>query len=89
MFWNNKRVFGTLAGKEDAMQTEGDREGMAVPASRLLSLEALEERSNVSRYTWRLWLRQGKLPAVRLGRRLLVDQVDYEAFIRQNRKSGR
>ena len=33
----------------------------------LLSLEALEARSMISRHTWRKWLRQGRLPAVRLG----------------------
>jgi excisionase family DNA binding protein len=53
---------------------------------RLLSLEALEERSTVSRHTWRLWLRQSKLPAVRLGRRVLVREHDYEQFVAANTK---
>jgi len=65
----------------------GNREGAASAAAspRLLSLEALEERSDVSRHTWRLWLRQGKLPAVRLGRRLLVEEADYQRFVQANR----
>jgi excisionase family DNA binding protein len=46
----------------------------------------LEERSDISRHTWRLWLRQRKLPAVRLGRRLLVAEADYERFVAANRK---
>ncbi len=56
-----------------------------VHASRLLGLRELQERSDVSRHTWRLWLRQGKLPSVRLGRRLLVDERDYDAYIAANR----
>jgi hypothetical protein len=58
---------------------------LARQAPRLLSLETLEERSDISRHTWRLWLRQKKLPAVRLGRRLLVAEVDYERFVAANR----
>jgi hypothetical protein len=58
---------------------------LAKQAPRLLSLETLEERSDISRHTWRLWLRQKKLPAVRLGRRLLVAEVDYERFVAANR----
>jgi excisionase family DNA binding protein len=57
--------------------------------ARLLSLEALEQRSDVSRHTWRVWLRQGRLPAVRLGRRLLVDEVDYQKFIAGNRVAAK
>jgi excisionase family DNA binding protein len=62
------------------------QDGAALLSTRLLSLEALEERSDVSRHTWRLWLRQGKLPAVRLGRRLLVEESDYQRFVAANRK---
>ncbi len=54
-------------------------------AIRLLGLEALEERSGVSRHTWRQWVRQRRLPSVRLGRRLLVSTEDYERFIAANR----
>jgi excisionase family DNA binding protein len=57
-------------------------------ATRLLSLEDLQERSDVSRHTWRLWLRQGKLPAVRLGRRLLVAESDYERYVSANRSAS-
>ena len=43
------------------------------------------EVGRIHRHTWRLWLRQKKLPAVRLGRRLLVAEVDYERFVAANR----
>ena len=63
-----------------------NQHALAKQAPRLLSLETLEERSDISRHTWRLWLRQKNLPAVRLGRRLLVAEVDYELFVAANRK---
>lgn len=56
---------------------------MTVPPvpGRLLSLETLEERSEVSRHTWRAWVRAGKIPVTRLGRRILVSESAYLAFI--------
>lgn len=52
----------------------------------LMSIEDLEKESRVSKYTWRSWIRAGKLPAVRLGRRVLVDEKDYQKFLRANLK---
>jgi hypothetical protein len=51
----------------------------------LLTVNQLQADSGVSRYTWRLWLRQRRLPCVRLGSRVLVDEVDYHAYIAANR----
>lgn len=51
----------------------------------LLSVADLEARSGVSRHTWRSWLRARRLPAVRLGRRLLVTEEDFRAYVAQNR----
>jgi len=59
------------------MQTAGDRE--------LLSVTDLEGFSGVSRYTWRMWLRQGRLPTVRLGGRVLVLRRDYDEFVEASR----
>lgn len=74
---------GTVQQRGGAeMQTAHASNGQT---SRLLSLEALEERSDVSRHTWRLWLRQRKLPCIRLGRRVLVAETDYETFIASRR----
>ena len=47
----------------------------------LLNVKDLEERSKISRYTWRTWIRQGRLPIIRAGRLVRVDERDYETFI--------
>ncbi|MCI0721079.1 MAG: helix-turn-helix domain-containing protein [Acidobacteria bacterium] len=47
--------------------------------------EAAKQMLNVSPWTVRLWIRQGKLPFVRLGRRVLLDPKDLRAFIDENR----
>lgn len=47
----------------------------------LLGVSELEGLSGVSRHTWRLWLRQGRLPTVKLGGRVLVLRRDYDAFV--------
>ena len=62
------------------------RDPVEAPARRqLLSLGTLEERSEVKAATWRLWIRQGKIEAVRLGRRVLVEEDAYNRFIDRNR----
>jgi len=55
----------------------------------LLSLEQCERETDVSRYTWRAWIRAGKVPHVRLGRRLLVDEADLRRFIASSRVEAR
>ena len=51
----------------------------------LLDLKQLEADSGISHWTWRLWLRQGRLPVVRVGRHLRVDEADYRAFLARHR----
>ena len=58
--------------------------------ARLLSLPELEERSGgISRHTWRLWCRQGRLVSVRLGRRLMVEESAYVDYIARCRTAAR
>lgn len=55
---------------------------------KLLPVTELQERSGgkdgVSVHSWRLWIRQGKLPSVKLGSRVLVRESDYLKFIEAN-----
>ena len=51
----------------------------------LMTVEDLERETQVSRHTWRLWIRQGKVPVVRLGRRVRVREEDFKAFVEKNR----
>lgn len=55
----------------------------------LLTVEDLERESQISRHTWRLWLKQNKLQAVRLGRRVRVERSEYERFVADNRSEAR
>lgn len=52
----------------------------------LWTLVELEKDSKVSRYTWRSWIRAGKLPAIHAGRTIRVDETDYRKFIEANKK---
>ncbi|MCI0723404.1 MAG: helix-turn-helix domain-containing protein [Acidobacteria bacterium] len=51
----------------------------------LLDVRQAAQHLNVSPWTLRLWIREGKLPAVRLGRRVLLDPTDLRTFIDENR----
>lgn len=52
---------------------------------RLLNLKELPEKSGgVSVHSWRLWIRQGRLPSVKLGTRVLVREQDFLDFIEAN-----
>jgi excisionase family DNA binding protein len=55
----------------------------------LKSVEDLERETGVSKYTWRAWLRQGRLEHVRLGRRVLVPAESVQRFIDANRVPAR
>src|SRR5262245_36560846 len=55
----------------------------------LLTVVQLEQDSGVSRYTWRAWIRAGKLPVVRLGRLVRVAEEDYRRLLEECRAQGR
>jgi excisionase family DNA binding protein len=55
----------------------------------LFSVKDLEKRTGISRYTWRAWLRAGRLPYVKLGRRVAVQERDLEVFLDANRVAPR
>ena len=54
-----------------------------------MNVDELASDSRVSKHTWRLWIRQGRIPVVRLGRRILVDEADYRRFLADNRVEAR
>jgi excisionase family DNA binding protein len=57
----------------------------------LLTVVDLERKSKVSRYTWRTWIREGRLRALRLGRRVRVDEDEFLRFLGESaitRKPG-
>ncbi len=60
-----------------------------MPMEKLNDVIELEARSGISRHTWRSWFRQGKLPIVRLGRRVRVAEADYQRFLEANRIPAR
>ena len=55
----------------------------------LLTVQELEADSRISRYTWRAWIRQGRLPVLRLGRRVRVAEEDYRRFLAANLRPAR
>ncbi len=53
----------------------------------LLSIDKAAEKLSLSSWTLRLWIRQGKLHPVRLGRRILLEEKELQRFIRDNREN--
>jgi excisionase family DNA binding protein len=51
---------------------------------RLLNVEAAAEMLSISKWTVRAYIRSGKLRPVRLGRRVLLAEVELERFIAEN-----
>lgn len=54
----------------------------------LLSVEELQERTGISKHTWRHWLKRGLLPCVKLGRLVKVKEEDFQQFVEANRRHG-
>jgi excisionase family DNA binding protein len=59
--------------------------GYGMPDDQLLSLPAAARRLGVSLYTLRAWIRQRRLPHLKLGMRVLLDPQDLQHFIDTNR----
>jgi excisionase family DNA binding protein len=55
----------------------------------MMTVEDLERQTQVSRHTWRAWIRQGKIPVLRLGRRVRVAEEDFRRFLAENRVPAR
>jgi excisionase family DNA binding protein len=58
-------------------------------AIRMLGLRPSALRLGVSSHTLRAWVRQRRIAFHRLGRRLVFDVRDLEAFLRANRVEAR
>jgi excisionase family DNA binding protein len=53
--------------------------------SKKLSVEETAKAIGVSPHTVRAWLRQRRIPYLKLGRRVLMDQADVQRFLDANR----
>lgn len=52
------------------------------------ALKSVEEAAGllgISKWSVRSWIREGKLKAVRLGRRVLVEEAELEQFVARSR----
>jgi excisionase family DNA binding protein len=49
---------------------------------RLIDVPTAAARLGISRHTVRAWIRAGRLPHVRLGRRVLLQVTELDAFVR-------
>jgi hypothetical protein len=63
------------------------REGCArnVPAKRLYSIKDLVTEIGATEWFWRTQIWDGQLPYVQVGRKMLIDCEDVEAFIQKHK----
>lgn len=54
---------------------------------KFLPVEKLKELTGISEHTWRHWIREGRVPSVKLGKRVLVRVEDFNRFIEKNLRS--
>ena len=58
---------------------------LTVSTKRLLSLKELVQEFGATDWFWRTQIWDGKLPYVQVGRKMLIDVQDVEAFINNNK----
>lgn len=63
-------------------------ESSIAPLARVSVVEAADW-CGVSKFTMRAWLRQRRIPFFKLGRRVVVDAADVDAFLRAHRVEAR
>jgi len=51
----------------------------------MLTLRDLRDDARLSTSTLRAWVRTGRLPAIRLGRSIRIEETAWRAFVEQNR----
>ncbi len=53
----------------------------------LLTVRDIEKETKVSRHTWRTWIRENRLPVLRLGRTVRVARADLDKFLAAAREA--
>ena len=59
-----------------------------VPTKRLYSIKELVKEIGGTTWFWRTQIWDGQLPYVQVGRKMLIDRNDVEAFIQKNKFSN-
>ena len=74
-------------GPENRVENQKVKTGCAqtVPAKRLYSIKELVAVFGATLWFWRSQIWDGQLPYVQVGRKMLVDHGDVEAFIQRNK----
>jgi excisionase family DNA binding protein len=52
----------------------------------LLTIDQTAEYVGLSAWTVRYWVRMGKLPSVKLGRRVLIERAELNRLVAENRQ---
>ena len=55
----------------------------------LLTTTELKNRTGINEATWRHWFRIGLLPSVKMGKRVLITEKDFQDFITENRQPAK
>ncbi|MGD2147417.1 MAG: helix-turn-helix domain-containing protein [Anaerolineae bacterium] len=61
---------------------------VGLPSHAFLTPEEVSDLLQVSVYTVRRWIKQGELPAYKVGRLWRIDQVDLSRWLNQQRPSN-
>ena len=59
-----------------------------VPAKRLFSIKELVKEIGATEWFWRTQIWDGQLPYVQVGRKMLIDHNDVEAFIQKHKNTN-
>jgi excisionase family DNA binding protein len=66
---------------------QNDRRGTM--SDQLLRVQDIVDRMKVNEETVRTWIRQKKLPAIRVGRDYFIEPQDFQEFLRKHRTDRR
>lgn len=53
----------------------------------LLTVDQTAEYVGLSSWTVRYWIREGKLPSVKIGRRVLVERTELDRLVFESRRN--
>ena len=60
-----------------------------ISSKRLYTIKELVKEIGATEWFWRTQIWNGKLPYIQVGRKMLIDREDIEAFIQKNKSINR
>src|SRR5438034_2698385 len=83
--WQSCQGYGNVLRSSSGVAYTTPKHGRRGALPDYLRVQDIVDRMKVSEETVRIWIRQKKLPAIRIGRDYFIDPADFQEFLKRHR----